>query len=66
MTDKQFVQSSYKSARCRWYADRKECLVVAYPNTLLFGTSTKSKSPILAWKKAAEILRAKFLRKLEQ
>jgi hypothetical protein len=71
MKDKDFVQSICQTAHCvqyysGWLNNKTvEYIIVAYPNTLWFGTSTKAKTPTLAWSKAGDILRQRFLRKLE-
>lgn len=65
MTNKEFVKSVYTKAWCAFYAGKKECLIVSYPNTFLFGIRTKSKTPKIAWAKAAENLRCSFLKRLE-
>jgi len=65
MTNKEFVLSVYAGARCAFYADRKECLIICYPNTILLGIITKAKTPRMSWKRAAIVLRENFLKKLE-
>jgi hypothetical protein len=65
MTNKEFVKSVYPTAHCLWRPGKTECLIISYPNTIIFGILTQSRTPKAAWKKAANILRELMLKKLE-
>jgi hypothetical protein len=66
MTNKNFVKLSSTGAYCAEYCSGPEkYIIVAYPNTMWFGTAARANTPKMAWKKAADILRKRMLERFE-